>query len=180
MPIVAAFGVLGLVAGSIVLALSIRSLGRLVRGNVLREAPLLPRQEVRLDQPGEVMLHLEGPRFARPLAFPWALGGTSGPRFALYDPALGREVPSRPSRARPRVAGFRRMRVGLVVFEAGHRGPFELSVDNWPAGADPSAFAVVLTRPSTGAMVGRILAIVLGSLLAVGGLVAFILSLALG
>ncbi|MFZ5787894.1 MAG: hypothetical protein ACOY3Y_15770 [Acidobacteriota bacterium] len=179
MPIVVALGLLGLAAGAAVLAVSIRSLVRVVKASVVCRAPLAPRQEVRLDEPGEVLLHLEGPRFCRLLALPWTVDGASGPRFAVRDPALGSEVPSRPSLLRPRVAGFGRARLGIRFFTAGHRGPFEVAVDEWPADLYPGDFGLVLTRPYTGAMVGRILAIVFGGLLAVGGLVAFILGLAL-
>jgi hypothetical protein len=179
MPIIAALGFLGLAGGAAVLVASIRSLVRLVKGSVLRRLPLASRQEVRLDEPGEVLLHLEGPRFCRLFALPWTVGGASGPRFALRDPAVGSEVPSRPSLLRPRVAGFGRARLGIRCFTVGHRGPFELAVDGWPADLAQADFGLVLTRPYTGALVGRILAIVLGGLLAVGGLVAFILGLAL-
>lgn len=179
MPVIAGLGVLGFATGVIVLAFSIRSLVGVVKGSVLRMLPLAPRQEFRLDEPGEVLLHLEGPRFSRLLALPWTVGGAGGPHVVVRDPVTGGEVPARPALLRPRVSGFGRSRLGIRVFQAGHRGPFELAVDGWPADLAPTDFGLVLTRPYTSAMVGRILAIVVGGLLSAGGLVAFILGLAL-
>jgi len=165
--------VIGLLAGGFVLSTSIPRIVCLVRESVVARLPATPHQTVEVAEPGEYVLHIEGPRLA--LLAPVLRPG--GPRFTLHDPALGREVPVRGVVVPTRTAGLSRVRLSVARFAAEHRGAFELHAEGLPA--DPRV-ELVLAHPTTGRLVALILATVLGGLLLTGGLVGAILALALG
>src|SRR5512141_115424 len=85
------------------LARSIGSLVRLVRGSVVLRVPVAPVQGLRLDQPGPYQLGVEGQRFTRDF---------SGLQFELRSPR-GDSVSLPPVLMRTSVNSFSRSRLTL-------------------------------------------------------------------
>lgn len=150
------------------LAKSISSLVRLVRGSVVLSVPVTPVQSLRLEQAGPYQLGVEGNRFSRDFGdLDFELRSPHGDSMAL--PAI---------LVRTSVNGLTRSRLTLRSFEADEPGNYQLTV----RGIGPSQNAdnrIVISRPIGGSMVGLILAIIATGALTLGSLVGTVLLLVL-
>jgi hypothetical protein len=152
------------VAGAVLLPASIAGLVRALRRAYLFAADIAPEREVVFDAPGEVVLHVEGPRFRPNLD------------YAITSRATGEPVPLRPV-VFTRVRGRGRPRVSVRRFTVVSPGAYLVRV----SGLSPDVHGgmrLVFTRPHAAAMVGWILGIVLGGQLALGSIVLAIIALA--
>ena len=148
------------------LARTIRSLIRTMRGSVVASIPLRDVQTFSLPHPGPYDLYVEGTRFSRDFG---AL------EFALSDPA-GAPVPLQRILFRTTVSSVSRVRLLLRRFAAPGAGTFTLRITGIKPDQTPEN-RIVFATPVTARMVLHILAIITLAMLAIASLVGSILML---
>ena len=159
MPIALTIGAIAL--GAAVLLFNIVALLRVVRdAEVLRLSPQ-PEQTVTFKEPGSYVLHVEHPRMNT------ALRSAS---FTLRSSG-GQEVASSPSIFRTTVSGFSSVRISVRNFTLEQPGSYRLIVTGIAPGADLSGSALVITRPFGAALFVRIVGVIVGAALLIGGVV---------
>jgi hypothetical protein len=153
----------------VMLAIAIAAVRRGAGGLELARGALVARQDLRLDVPGPVVLHGEGPHFTRRFA---------SLTFRLTDLATGRRVPERRVWLRTTTAGTSRVRLALMRFDLERAGVYRLDVEGLTPGADdlaPSAVetacAVVVTPPTGPGLPLAILATIAAGATAIAALV---------
>jgi hypothetical protein len=150
------------------LARTIGSLTRTVRGSVVLSVPVREEQSVQFDAANSYLLNVEGKRFTTDFA---------GYRFSMTDPA-GRELRLDPVLMRTAVTSFSRVRLEINQFTIPAPGAYTLRVHGIRPAQDPEN-RIVFTRPIGGAIVGYVLALVLLGALTIGSLVGSILIIVL-
>lgn len=156
-----------LLVGIVLLSRSIPALVREVRASVIHRLPLVAEQKVEFDAAETYVLHAEGKRFST--AF-------RGVEFSLRDDALGREVATQKILLRSQVSGLSKVRISLRRFTVERPGEYTLCITGLEPGRDYSDDAVLFTRQGSARQALRVLSIVLGGLLTIGGLVLSILA----
>ena len=159
--LVMAGGIGAMALGAVLLFFNITGILRLLRESEVAKLPALAEQAVSFAEGGTYVLHIDQPRLNTAL-----LHAT----FAMRDVGGG-EVPSSPVIFRTRSSGFSTARISLRNFEVPRAGTYLLVTSGIAAGADLARVTLVLTRPYSGALVLRILGIVLGGVCLIGGLV---------
>jgi hypothetical protein len=151
----------GLVLSAVGLALTIRSLLRMLSGAAVAAIPAQPNQTFRLPEPGPYDLYIEGRLGTMDFA---------GLDYQLTDPA-GREVPMSGVLFRATVRTLSRARLQVRSFEAAEPGLYTLRI----TGLRPDAARdnrILINRPMRSAMILHILALVGLGCLMIGSLVA--------
>lgn len=151
---------------ALLLARTIRSLIRTMRGSLVASVPLLAEQQFPLPQAGTYDLYVEGMRFSRDFG---ALD------FALSDSA-GAPVPLQRILFRTTVSSVSRVRLLLRRFTAPGAGTFTLRTTGIRPDQNPEN-RIVFAMPVTARMVLHILAIIALAMLAIASLVGSILML---
>lgn len=144
---------------ALLLARTIRSLIRTMRGSVVASVPVLAEQTFPLSQPGTYDLYVEGRRFSRDFG---ALD------FALSDSA-GAPVSLQRILFRTTVSGVSRVRLLLRRFTVSGAGTFTLRITGIRPDQDPEN-RIVFATPVTARMVLHILAIISLAMLAMASL----------
>jgi hypothetical protein len=159
------FAALGVVIGLAVIVIASRYLIRLVARSRLFDVALAADCELKFQESGKVVLHLEGPARIR-----------HRPRLelALFDPLTGSAVPLK-STLPSRISGGKRARFSMARFEVKHRGAFRLSVGRLEKIRDVASWRVLMARPTGFALPVSILAIVAGSLMLMFGILSIVL-----
>jgi hypothetical protein len=142
---------------------TIRSLLRTMRGAVVLSVPMMPRQVVRFEQPGEYALNIEADS---------QLAVIASLTFTLVDTERRTAVPLRTALVRTRVSSFSRARRELYGFSIAAPGNYVLRVDGAAESLAASHPAVVITRPFHGALVLHVLGLVASGALMIGSIVA--------
>lgn len=154
--------IVGLAVGIAGLVKLIILIIRLLKESVELRLPVLPRQTIEFNSPGEKCLHLEGPRFTT--AF-WKA------KFALKDEATGEEVPLRIVLFRTMSSGLKRARLNTHRCTINHAGRYEFTITGIKEGSDTTALNILFTKPYTGKAVLITLGIVGCGFLIIGGIV---------
>jgi hypothetical protein len=146
-----------------VLGWTVRSLLRTVRGAVVLSVPMMPRQVVQFERPGEYSLNVEADSLTALI---------TGLKFTLVDTERRTAIPLRTAIMRTRVSSFSRARRELYAFSIAAAGSYVLRAE----GADESLLAghpsLVITRPFHGALVLHVLGLVASGALLIGSMVA--------
>jgi hypothetical protein len=151
----------------VLLAMAIRSLVRLTRDAPVASLPVRDEQTVELS-PGDYDLNIEGRIGTSDFA---------GLGYALED-ASGGAVALRPVLMRARVNTFSRARLQLRTFSIGQAGRYRLRVTGL-RGTESPENRLVIGRGARGALVARIVAIVILGVLTIGSFVGTILLIVL-
>jgi hypothetical protein len=149
--------------GGVLLALTIRSLVRTLRGSIIATVPLVAEQRVNLATPGSYDLYGEGS---------FGTSSFSGLDFALVA-ADGREVPMHVVFIRTVVRSFSRVRLQLRTFSIPQAGTFTLRVRGGLR--DQTSERLVIGRPVQASVIAHILALVFLGIATIGSLVATVL-----
>jgi hypothetical protein len=144
------------------LAWTVRSLLRTVRGAVVLSVPMMPRQVVRFEQPGQYALNIEADSLTAVIA---------GLQFTLVDTERRTAIPLRTALVRTRVSSLSRARRELYVFGIDAPGNYVLRVEGASESLAASHPFVVVTRPFGGALVLHVLALVASGALLIGSIV---------
>ena len=153
--------------GVVLLFFSIRALLGVMRDAEVARVPAAAEQTVSFPAAGAYVLHLSQPRLSTALAHA---------EFSLRDG--GAEVPSMPELIQVRASGFSTASISVRRFQVPQAGTIRLLVTGIAADADFSRSEFVFGRPNAGALVLRILGVVLGGIALVGGIVLCGLTLA--
>ena len=149
------------------LAFFILRIVRLLRNARLFGVPLSDRQEVGFNEPGTVVLCIEGPLFGARIA---------GLRFGLAS-LQGEAVSGRRTLMHATSSGFTTARKEMWLFHVPRSGHYVLSVAGIHPGNDPRC-QIVFMRPHLAHVFLLVFGIVAASGLAIGGIVLFGLSAA--
>jgi hypothetical protein len=141
---------IGLIALGL-LAWTVVSLVRTVRGAIVMSVPLREEQRVTFDRGGELALNLESGSFLR------NLGGLG---FGVSTTGSGTTIPLHPVLFRTEVSSFSRRRLELYSFTLPAAGSYLLRVTGINSAADPATDAIVFTRRFRGALVFHVLALI--------------------
>lgn len=159
-----------LVAALAVLPFAIAAIRRAARGTELARLPCAATHELRLDAPGPIVLHGEGPRFTRRF---------HGLAFRMLDRATGTPVPERRLWFHSHADGWSRVRLALVRFDVPRPGVYRLEVGGIvpaPASGEGRAdvdarHAFVLMPPAGPGLPVAIVATIATAAVAIGSLV---------
>jgi hypothetical protein len=133
------------------LAYTVSSLLRTVRGSVVASAPIRAEQQVTMNGSGDFALNLEGPVFtARPANL----------RFALSSSQTGTPIALSPIAFRTDVSSMSRSRVELYAFTIPSPGAYTMRVEGIDPSVDYANHAILITRQYRGALVLHVLALV--------------------
>ena len=149
--------------GGVLLAFSIRSLVRTLRGSIVATVPLVAEQRVILATPGSYDLYGEGS---------FGTSSFSGLEFALVTDD-GRDVPMHAVFFRTVVRSFSRVRLQLRTFSVPQAGTYTLRVHGGVR--DQASERLVIGRPVQARVVAHVLALVLFGSTTIGSLVATVL-----
>ena len=145
------------------LAWTVRSLLRTVRGAVVLSVPMLPRQVVQFERAGQYALNVEADSLTALI---------TGLEFTLVDTERRTAIPLRTAIMRTRVSSLSRARREMYAFSISAPGSYVLRTK----GADESLLAghpsLVITRPFHGALVLHVLGLVASGALLIGSMVA--------
>jgi hypothetical protein len=144
---------------------SIRGLLQATRGAIVATLPAVREQRLTLAEGGRFTLMVEGRLFTSDFAHA---------DFALADSA-GRSVPLTTLLIRTNVNSMGRARLGLREFEAAP-GSYTLTVTGLPSDQDADN-RLIVSRPIGGAIVLRVLGIVVSGIFVIGSLVGSIILL---
>jgi hypothetical protein len=143
-------------------------LGQLSGRSVVQRAPLLADQTMLLQRAGRLNLCLEGPIFST---------YSTRLQYSLFESATGRPVPLTPTSLGSGSNTFTRQRVTRAAFTIPAAGWYRLVIAGFEPARDYRDYAVVVTRPFVGALIGLVLGIVAVAFVVVGGLVIELITL---
>jgi hypothetical protein len=152
--------------GVVLLFFSIRALLGVLRDSEVARMPAAAEQTVNFPAGGAYILYLSGPRLSK---------APMHAKFSLRDG--GAEVPSMPKFRQLRSSGFSTASISLRRFHVPHAGTYRLLVTGIAVGPDLSRTEFVFRTPNAGALVLRILGIILGGVALVSGIVLTSLTL---
>ena len=157
-----------MLAAAFALWMTITGVMATVKKAHLFRVPLMERQEVRFDEPGRVVLSMEGPRFSTRF----------GPvNFELKE-LSGEVVESSRAWFRARTSGISTARMELLKFDIPRPGPYVLIMTGLgPPQEGDHKHAVVFMRPHLGKSLAFVIGIVLASGVFITSLVFLIMRL---
>ena len=160
-----------LILGVILLWLSIMNAVKLGDDNRICSLPLEAGQSVEFPEAGEVVLWLEGPQLTTRFA---------GLTFELTG-SDGSICKGRGTLVRQRSSGLAKVRITDRVFSIPHPGRYTLHTNGLGAAkAGDEKHQLIFMRPHAPQTIVWVLGIILGAVLAIGGIVNFFLRLSQG
>lgn len=156
-------GPLMFLVGAVMLACMIFSLLGVIRRARLLTVPLVPRQEFKFAEAGQVVLCTEGPHLSRRFA---------GLKYELTED--GRPVEGRRAVFRSRTSGFSSARTEAKVFEIPSPGSYTLLIRGLSPDTQPDQeHRIVFMKPHLGRSILHVLGIIVAAALLIGGIVLF-------
>jgi hypothetical protein len=144
------------------LAWTVSSLLRTVRGSVIATMPIRAEQRVDINSSGDFALNIESPLLTRrPTNLAFALSRVdSDARIALYPILLQTDVTS-----------MTRSRMELYSFTLPSAGTYKVHIDGIDPASDYSRDAILITRQFRGALVLHVLALIACGVALIGSIV---------
>jgi len=144
------------------LAWTVASLLRTVRGSVVMSVPIRAEQKLAFDGDGDFALNLESPiGVLRPIKL----------RYALTTADGATRIPLPPIAFRTDVTSMSRSRIELYRFTLPARGDYILRIDGIDPAVDYSAHAIVIARQYGFALVLHILVLIALGVALIGSIV---------
>jgi hypothetical protein len=150
------------IAALALLAWTVASLLRTVRGSVVMSVPIRAEQKLAFDADGDFALNLESPiGVLRPIKL----------RYALTTADGATRIPLPPIAFRTDVTSMSRSRLELYRFTLPSRGDYILHIDGIDPAVDYGAFTIVIARQYGFALVLHILVLIALGVALIGSIV---------
>lgn len=148
--------------GTLLLFFSLGGLLALMRESDVLSLPVVAEQELDFASAGRYVLELEQPRLS---------AVQRGLRFRLQDVNRAQDVSSAAIVFRSTRSSFTRARIPERIFDLPRAGHYRLFISGLSPGTDALALRIFFRRPYAGALIVRILGIVVGGVGLIAGLV---------